>query len=93
MTLYLLKMRISMLAFMGTSAWFFFILNVVKEPIVAGLGFMDSSTLLAGLWLSPLIVVGALVGVFTFRRMNEQVFTWIALTLSGVTAVWLIIHG
>ena len=93
MTLYLLKMRISMLAFMGTSAWFFFILNVVKVPIVAGLGFMDGSTLLAGLWLSPLIVVGALVGVFTFRRMNEQVFTWIALTLSGVTAVWLIIHG
>ena len=93
MTLYLLKMRISMLAFMGTSAWFFFILNLVKVPIVAGLGFMDASTLLASLWLSPLIVLGALVGVFTFRRMNEQVFTWVALTLSGVTAVWLIIHG
>lgn len=93
MTLYLLKMRISMLAFMGTSAWFFFILNVVKVPIVAGLGFMDGATLLAGLWLSPLIVIGALVGVFTFRRMNEQVFTWIALGLSGVTAVWLIVHG
>lgn len=93
MTLYLLKMRISMLAFMGTSAWFFFILNVVKVPIVAGLGFMDGSTLVASIWLSPLIVIGALVGVFTFRRMNEQVFTWIALGLSGVTAVWLIIHG
>lgn len=93
MTLYLLKMRISMLVFMGTSAWFFFILNLVKVPIVAGLGFMDGSTLLAGLWLSPLIVIGALVGVFTFRRMNEQVFTWVALTLSGVTAVWLIVHG
>lgn len=93
MTLYLLKMRVSMLAFMGTSAWFFFILNVVKVPIVAGLGFMNSQTLMASLWLSPLIVLGALVGVFTFRRMNERVFTYVALTLSGLIAIWLIIHG
>jgi len=93
MTLYLVKMRVSMLAFMGTAAWFFFILNLVKVPIVAGLGFMDSQTLIASLWLSPLIVLGALVGVFTFRRMNERVFTYVALGLSGVTAVWLVIHG
>lgn len=93
MTLYLLKMRVSMLAFMGTSAWFFFILNLVKVPIVAGLGFMTSTTLMTSLWLSPLIVVGALVGVFTFRRMNEKVFTVVALTLSAVIAIWLVIHG
>jgi len=93
MTLYLLKMRVSMLAFMGTSAWFFFILNLVKVPIVAGLGFMNGQTLVTSLWLSPLIVVGALVGVFTFRRMNEKVFTYVALALSGAIAIWLVIHG
>ncbi|NQW71816.1 MAG: sulfite exporter TauE/SafE family protein, partial [Actinobacteria bacterium] len=38
MSVYLVKMRVSMLAFMGTSVWFFFILNVIKVPVVIGLG-------------------------------------------------------
>jgi uncharacterized protein len=93
MTLYLVKMRVSMLAFMGTSAWFFFVLNVIKVPIIAGLGFMTRETLIADLWLSPVLVVGALAGISLFKRMNEQVFTTVALTLSGVAAVWLVVHG
>lgn len=93
MTLYLVKMRVTMLAFMGTSTWFFFILNSLKVPIVASLGFMSQETLMAGLWFAPLIVIGALIGIFTFRRMNQKAFVRIALALSAVAAIWLIIHG
>ena len=93
MTLYLLKMRVSMLAFMGTSVWFFFILNLVKVPFVVGLGLITWESLIVDLWLSPLIAVGALVGVFVFRRMNEAIFTSVALTLSGLIAIWLLVHG
>jgi len=93
MSLYLVKMRVSMLAFMGTSAWFFLILNLIKVPVIGGLGFITPQTLLAGLWLSPLIVIGALVGVAVFRRMNEEVFTAVALSLSALAALWLIVHG
>lgn len=93
MTLYLVKMRVPMLAFMGTSAWFFFILNLAKVPIIGGLGFITRESLIADLWLSPVIVIGALVGVFAFRRMNERVFTTTALALSGITALWLLVHG
>jgi hypothetical protein len=28
-----------------------------------------------------------------FKRMNERVFTAVALGLSGVAALWLIVHG
>ncbi len=93
MSLYLVKMRVPMLAFMGTSVWFFTILNAIKVPIVVGLGFLTPETLLADLWLSPLIVLGAFLGVFTFRRMNEKVFTYTALALSGIVSIWLVIHG
>ena len=93
MTLYLVKMRVSMLAFMGTSAWFFFVINLIKVPVIGGLGFITAETLVADLWLSPLIVVGALVGVAVFRRMDERVFTTVALALSALAAIWLIIHG
>lgn len=93
MTLYLINMRVSMLAFMGTSAWFFFVLNVLKVPIVGSLGFITGESLLAGLWFAPLIAVGAGVGIWAFRRMDERLFTGIALALSAVASVWLIVHG
>ncbi len=93
MTLYLVKMRVSMLAFMGTSTWFFFVINVIKVPIVVALGLMTPQTLLADLWFAPLVVVGALLGVVVFRRMNQTVFTNVALALSAIAAGWLIIHG
>jgi uncharacterized protein len=93
MTLYLINMRVSMLAFMGTFAWFFFFLNAIKVPILVGLGFLTTQTLLAGLWFVPVVVGGALVGIPVFRRMNERVFTNVALTLSAIAATWLIVHG
>jgi uncharacterized protein len=93
MTLYLINMRVSMLAFMGTFAWFFFALNFIKVPILVGLGFLNTDTLLADLWFIPVLVGGALFGYAIFRRMNEQVFTTVALALSAVASVWLIIHG
>lgn len=93
MTLYLINMRVSMLAFMGTFSWFFFIVNGLKVPILVGLGFLTPETLLAGLWFVPVVVAGALIGIPVFARMNERVFTDVALALSAVAAVWLIVHG
>lgn len=93
MTLYLVKMRVSMLAFMGTSTWFFFVMNLIKVPIVAGLGLLTWHTLLLDLLFLPAVVAGAVLGIFTFRRMNQVVFTNVALALSTIAAVWLIVHG
>ncbi len=93
MTLYLINMRVSMLAFMGTFAWFFFVLNAIKVPFLVGLGFLNADTLRADLWFVPVVVLGALVGYRVFRQMNERVFTAIALALSAVASVFLIVHG
>lgn len=93
MTLYLLNMRVSMLAFMGTFAWFFFILNAIKVPVLVGLGLLNGETLLAGVWFLPVIVLGALIGYLVFDRINERVFTAVALGISAVASVWLIVHG
>lgn len=93
MTLYLLKMRVPMLAFMGTSAWFFFILNVAKIPIVVGLGLLDGQSLLADLAFLPIMLVGSILGIYVFRRMNQAFFANLALALSAVASIWLIVHG
>jgi len=93
MTLYLVKMRVPMLAFMGTSVWFFFILNLIKLPFVIPLGLITPESLLSNLWFAPVLLVGALIGITTFRRMNQTWFERIALALSAAVSTWLVIHG
>lgn len=93
MSIYLIRMRVPMLAFMGTSAWFFFILNLAKVPFVLGLGLLTSQSLLFDLWFVPVLVLGALAGILVFRRMSAEWFTRIALGLSGLAAAYLVIVG
>ena len=93
LSLYLIKMRVPMLAFMGTSVWFFFILNLIKLPIIIPLGLITRESLISNLLFAPLIIVGALIGIATFRRMNQVWFDRIALTLSAIASLWLVIHG
>lgn len=93
MTLYLVKMRVPMLAFMGTSVWFFFIINVIKVPFVVALGVLTWDTLRLNLYFAPLVVGGALLGAFVFKKMHPTFFVYTALLLSGLAALWLIIKG
>ena len=93
MTLYLVKMRVPMLAFMGTSVWFFFILNLIKVPLVVPLGLITPESLIVNLWFAPVLVAGGFLGIFAFRRMNQMWFERIALTLSALASLWLVIRG
>lgn len=93
MTLYLVKMRVPMLTFMGTSVWFFFILNLIKLPFVIPLGLITPQSLMANLWFAPLLVAGTILGITTFRRMNQTWFERVALALSALASLWLVIHG
>lgn len=93
MSIYLIRLRVPMLAFMGTAAWFFFILNCVKVPFVLGLGLLTWDTVRADLPYVIPLVIGALAGAVVFRRMSQVWFTRIALGLSGIAAVYLVIAG
>lgn len=93
MSLYLIRLRVPMLAFMGTSVWFFFILNLVKVPLIAALGLFSMESLRVGALMAPLTVAGAVLGVYVFRRMDQRIFVVVALVLSAFAAVWLLIHG
>jgi uncharacterized membrane protein YfcA len=93
MSLYLVRMRVPMLVFMGTSVWFFFFVNLSKVPFVVGLGLVTTESLLIGALFAPLTALGAFVGVKVFRRMDQTIFVRVALALSVVASVWLLIHG
>ncbi len=93
MSLYFANMRVTTLTFMGTSAWFFFGVNLVKIPIVVQLDLLTWETLTVNLLFLPALGLGALAGIFIFKRLDERRFYAIALGLSLVAALWLLIHG
>lgn len=93
LTVYLVKMRVPVLAFMGTSAWFFAILNVLKVPIVLALGLTTWSTLADSARFLPALLVGAGLGWFLVRRIDRTRFTAVGLVLSALGAGWLLVHG
>jgi len=91
MSMYFLATRTPVQVFLGTSAWFFAIINVIKVPFLAGLGLFESPVLLMDAVLAPLVVVGALLGLRVARRMNQRVFDRIVIALTIVGAVYLLI--
>lgn len=91
MTLYLVKMRVPILTFLGTSTWFFAILNVLKVPPLIALGLLTSDSVLTSAWFVPAIVGGAMFGRWAIPRINQQVFTWVGLGLTVLGATWLLV--
>lgn len=91
MSMYFLATRTPVQVFLGTSAWFFAIINVIKVPFLAGLGLFHAPVLLMDAVLAPLVVIGALLGLRVARRMNQRVFDRIVIVLTVLGAVYLLI--
>ncbi|KHK99941.1 membrane protein [Microbacterium mangrovi] len=91
MSMYLLAMRTPVKVFLGTAAWFFAIVNLVKLPVLAALGLFTVPVLLMDLVLVPLVVVGALVGRWLIPRIHQRLFDRIVMILTIVGAAYLLI--
>ncbi|GAA4812658.1 sulfite exporter TauE/SafE family protein [Streptomyces ziwulingensis] len=85
MSLYLLSAGFRKLGFLGTSAFFFLIVNVSKLPFSVGLGLIDGHSLLLDAALVLFVVPGALLGKWAVNRINQRLFERlvIAATVAG----------
>ncbi|MFJ9107727.1 sulfite exporter TauE/SafE family protein [Streptomyces sp. NPDC102283] len=84
MSLYLLSAGFRKLGFLGTSAWFFLILNVSKVPFSVGLGLIDARSLLLDACLLLFVLPGAYLGRACVDRINQKVFDRIVI---GATVI------
>lgn len=91
MSMYLLAARFEVKAFLGTAAWFFAILNVLKVPVSISLGLFSPGMLLLDLLLAPGVVVGALLGWWIASRIKQSVFEWAVIIATLAGAVYLVI--
>ena len=88
--IYLLPRGLGRELYVGTAAWFFLIVNVVKLAPYAWLGLLNVANLQVALALLPLAFGGAALGVWLNRKVRERVFTMAIYLLLIVTGVQLV---
>lgn len=91
MSMYFLATRTPVHVFLGTSAWFFAIINVIKVPFLAGIGLFTGPVLLTDAILAPLVVLGALLGLRVARHLDQRLFDRIVIVLTILGAVYLLL--
>jgi uncharacterized membrane protein YfcA len=90
MTIYLLAMKMPKKKFVGTTAWFFFIINWLKVPFSTKLQLITLETLKLDLCLFPLIFLGAVAGIFALKRIPQKIFDILVLVLAAAAAIKLL---
>ena len=90
MMLYLLAMRMPKMAFMGTSVYFFTLLNLFKVPFLVYLDIVTFESAEANLRLVPIVVGGAFIGYAFARRVNQLWFERTAFWLTIVAVGYMI---
>lgn len=86
-SLYFLACRYPVKAFLGTTAWFFFLVNLTKLPFSIALGIIHADALALVAILIPVVLVGALAGRLLADRMPQRVFDPIVMVLTVVAAL------
>ena len=91
MTVYLLAMQLPKVAFAGTSAWFFFIINWSKVPFSRNLNLITPEGLKLDLMTLPAIAAGALIGIFFLKRIPQKTFNAVVQILAALAALRLLL--
>jgi uncharacterized membrane protein YfcA len=90
MAIYLLAMRLPKVQFVGTGAWFFFVINWIKVPFSARLELMTIESVKLDLMMLPFIAAGAALGIFVLKRIPQKVFDAVVQILAAAAAVKLL---
>ena len=86
-SMYFLACRYPVKAFLGTTAWFFFLVNLVKLPFSVSAGLVNATTLsLTGI-AAPAVIASALAGRRLAERMDQRVFEPIIIALTIISAL------
>ncbi|HSX97980.1 MAG TPA: sulfite exporter TauE/SafE family protein [Streptomyces sp.] len=92
MSMYLLSAGFRKLGFLGTSAFFFLIVNVSKVPFSVGLGLIDAHSLLLDAALALFVVPGAFLGKWAVNRINQKLFEQLVIAATIVGGLQLLLR-
>jgi len=88
--IYLLSMKLPKTEFVGTGAWYFFILNWFKVPFSVNLGLININSLKLNLLLVPGISLGAISGILFLKKIPQKIFNQVVQIIAVISALKLI---
>jgi uncharacterized protein len=98
MNTYLVGLGLDRTALVGTSAWFYFAVNLAKIPVYLAIGawstgghFFTLDSLKYDLLLFPFVVIGVYGGRALLPRLHDRFFLWLVLVLSLAGAMKLLL--
>ncbi|AMV33186.1 Sulfite exporter TauE/SafE [Pirellula sp. SH-Sr6A] len=90
--LYLLAIGLPKMEFVGTAAWFFLLINVIKLPFSWGLGLIRVDTLWLNAILLPVVAIGLVLGKMLLKWVSQRIFDSIVLALTAAAALRMLLN-
>lgn len=88
MSIYLLSVPLPKNAFIGTTAWFFLVVNWFKVPFhVLAWNTITINTFLLDLITLPAIILGAYLGIIIVGRLSETMYRWFIIGMTLIAAI------
>jgi uncharacterized membrane protein YfcA len=88
MAIYFLSMRLPKNSFIGTTAWFFLVINLFKVPFhVFAWNTIRMDTLALNVTALPAIVLGAFAGIYVVKKLSEKTYRWFIIAMTLMAAL------
>jgi hypothetical protein len=89
--LFLIAIGLPKKEFVGTAAWFFLLLNLIKIPFSWNLGLIRMETLLLNVVLLPGIYIGLIAGSAIAKRIGQREFEAAIIALAGFAGLHMLL--
>jgi hypothetical protein len=90
MILYFVTRDLPKKEFIGTGAWFFLIVNLIKVGPFFEQGMITAASLTLNALMAPAIIGGAVLGIVALPRIPQRLFTWAVLILATAASLYLV---
>lgn len=91
MSIFLIAINLPKKVFIGTGAWFFLAVNLIKVPLYIWLTLITWETVLFNLWLVPVILAGAFLGIKFLPLIPQNKFNTVILFLAAAGGIQLLL--
>lgn len=93
MAIYFLTMRLPKNAFIGTTAWFFLVINWFKIPFhIWNWKTINWNTFLLDISTLPFIGFGAFLGVYVVKKMKDGTYRWFIIAMTLIAAIFMLMY-
>ena len=90
--IYLLALRLPKNEFIGTAAWFFFIINIIKLPLHVWVWkTINWSSLAVDVITLPTIILGAVTGIWLVKKINSNWYRWFVIVATICSAIVMVL--